>query len=263
MRKFRETGVVENVKIARDIYRLKLKIPDIVNSVEPGQFLNVYFQDSPKIFPRPFSIAGVDDNNILIIYKVVGSQTEKMSYWQKGFKIKVLAPLGNSFELDSENDVSYVLVAGGVGVAPLMFLRDSLFLMGITPHFFIGAKNINELPIAEDTKSKLYLSTDNGSLGFAGNVVKHFKSMLGSIPKPVSIYACGPNQMNKAMAKLGIEQGMKLQVSLERVMACGLGICQGCAMNIMSTTSDSHYSLVCKDGPVFKGEEIILTANER
>jgi len=258
MRKFKETGVVENIKVAEDIYRMKLKISDIVNSLNPGQFLNIYFQDSPRIFPRPFSIAGVDGDNILIFYRIVGSQTEKMSYWQKGFKIKVLAPLGNSFELDSENNVSYVLIAGGVGIAPLMFLRDRLFLMGITPYFFIGAKNRNELPIAEDTKSKLYLSTDDGSLGFAGNVVKHFKSMLGYIPKPVSIYACGPDQMNKAMARLGIEQEMKVQVSLERVMACGLGICQGCAVKTRDISGNNHYSLVCKDGPVFKGEEIIF-----
>lgn len=258
MRRFKETEVLENVKIAKDIYRLKLNIPDIVDSAEPGQFLNIYFQDSSNIFPRPFSIAGIDGDNILILYKVVGKQTEKMSSWQKGYETKVLGPLGNSFDLSSDSDISHVLIAGGVGVAPLMFVRDRLFLMGITSHFFIGLKNKSELPIIEKTKSKLYISTDDGSVGFAGNVVDHFKSMLNSIKKPVSVYACGPDEMNKALVNMEVEPGMKVQVSLERVMACGLGICQGCAIKTRDVSGNNHYSLVCKDGPVFKGEEIIF-----
>ncbi len=258
MRKFKETTVVENVKVTEDIYRLKLNIPDIVNSVEPGQFLNIYFQDSPNIFPRPFSIAGIDGDNILILYKVVGKQTEKMSSWQKGYETKVLGPLGNSFDLSSDSDISHVLIAGGVGVAPLIFVRDKLSLMEITPYFFIGAKNKSELPIIKDPKSKLYLSSDDGSAGFAGNVVDHFKSMINSIKKPVSVYACGPDEMNREVAKLGVERRMKVQVSLERVMACGLGICQGCAIKTKDISGNNYYSLVCKDGPVFKGEEVVF-----
>jgi len=258
MRKFTETEVVENVNIAKDIYRLKLNIPDIVKSVEPGQFLNIYFQNSPNIFPRPFSIAGIDDDNILILYKVVGKQTEKMSSWQKGYKTVVLGPLGNSFDLSSDNDISHVLVAGGVGIAPLMFVCDKLSLMGINPYFFIGAKNKNELLIIEDPKSRLYISTDDGSAGFAGNVVDHFKSVINSIKKPVSVYACGPDEMNKALVNMGVVPGIRVQVSLERVMACGLGICQGCAIKTKDISGNNYYSLVCKDGPVFKGGEIIF-----
>ncbi len=254
--KYYITGKVqENTAVAEDIYLSVVQAPEIARQCQPGQFINIYFSDSPKIFPRPFSVAGVDADNIRILYKVVGSQTTLMSQWQIDQQVKLLGPLGNCFDINYP-EIEHILLGGGVGAAPLMFLRDVLYIRGIMPKFYLGAKTKNQLPFIEDEKSQLKLSTDDGSMGMKGSVIENLWDYLKDTTQPVQVYGCGPDPMMTALKKMKFSNNVNVFVSLEKTMACGLGLCQGCIVRNADENHEKHYSLVCKDGPVFNLNEI-------
>jgi len=253
------TGVVQsNQQVAKEIFLAKIHTPIIARNCSPAQFVNFYFPDSMKLFPRPFSIAGKEGENILLLYKIVGSQTALMSQWSKGIELKLLGPLGNTFNITKWQYTNYILLAGGVGAAPLLFLRDELSAEGIKPYFFIGAKTNSELPLNQDEKSRLLLSTDDGSAGFQGTVTEHFIHLLNQFSAASVVYACGPEAMLKALKQYNLPEYIDIFVSLEKVMACGLGLCQGCVVRMNSPNGEKCYSLVCKDGPVFNLKDVQL-----
>lgn len=256
MKKYQESTVVKNDKVAENIYQLELETKANLDLIEPGQFLNIYFQDPTKIFPRPFSFAGIENDIIVILYKVVGSLTKFMSSWGKGYRVKILYPLGNSFKISSNKHISHIIVGGGIGVAPLIFLKNRMNSMGIRPYFFIGMQNKASHFLPYESDNQLFFSCDDGSMGFKGNVVDCLKKEFDRIPLQKVIYSCGPDNMNKSIAQFGKENNAEVQVSLERLMACGLGLCQGCAIKTANREKGFKYSLVCKDGPVFNAEEI-------
>jgi len=252
-------GIIQsNQQVAKEIFLAKIYTPVIAQNCSPAQFINIYFPDSVKLFPRPFSIAGRDGENILLLYKVVGSQTALVSHWSKGTELKLLGPLGNPFKITMQQSTNYILLAGGVGAAPLLFLRDELSAEGIKPYFFIGAKTNSELPLSQDEKSHLLLSTDDGSAGFQGTVIKHFIHLLNQFTAPSIVCACGPEAMLKALKQSNLPEYFDVFVSLEKMMACGLGLCQGCVVKMNSPNGEKFYSLVCKDGPVFNLKDVQL-----
>ncbi|MFA4838245.1 MAG: dihydroorotate dehydrogenase electron transfer subunit [Candidatus Neomarinimicrobiota bacterium] len=259
MRNLTEAIVLENNAVAKNIYRMTLKCPEISRSAQPGQFVNIYFSDRIRIFPRPFSVAGATDEILTLIYRVVGAQTHQMAAWKDGQTVRILGPLGNQFSVES-SVVSHVLVGGGVGVAPLMFLAEKFLQNGIDPLFFLGVKNRDEMPDAKlfGRLQTFYPSSDDGTTGFHGTAVDNFLSRLPQMGKPIVVYACGPEKMNAALARLAEEYRFVCQISFERVMACGLGLCQGCTVKKNSTDAEAGYLLVCKDGPVFRSEEVIF-----
>jgi len=248
--------VQSNQKVADQMFLATIEVPEIARQCLPGQFVNIYFPDSVKLFPRPFSIAGVSGKSILILYKVIGSQTTLMSRWQIGHQVKLLGPLGNSFSISEEKSIKYVLLAGGVGAAPLMFFRDELVKKNIKPYFFIGAKTKSELPIIKDGKSDLILTTDDGSKGLKGTVIEHFEDFLKNIRLSVSLNVCGPDPMMSTLKNISFPDNVTINVSLEKTMACGLGLCQGCVVKTTSGKNNGHYALVCKDGPVFNLNDV-------
>jgi len=256
MKHYRTTEVVSNRNIARGLWLMKFKCPDL--EAHAGQFLNVYFNQRPQLFPRPFSIAGYRDDNLLILYKVVGQLTESMSQWKRRQPVRILAPLGNAFSLaDAEMGVLHILVGGGVGAAPLMFLRDELLARGVQPVLYLGARTADELPLHKEPRAVLRLSTDDGSSGFKGTVVAHLQNDLKTFNRPVQLYACGPAKMLGALIRLSYEERFPIQVSVETLMACGLGLCQGCAIHVRRNGNE-EFALVCKDGPVFNGHELLI-----
>jgi dihydroorotate dehydrogenase electron transfer subunit len=192
-----------------------------------------------------------------MLYKVVGKGTAELSEKRKGESLYVLGPLGKAFEL-SGSDKSSILVAGGIGVAPLFFLyqKNSInkvkFLAGFgSSDEIIQAKSVLDLEI------DLNIATDDGSEGYKGMVTgllndylmqKEFKTDF------LSLYACGPLPMLKKVAGMAQEIGLYCYVSLETRMACGLGACQGCA--VRSSSQGNSYLHVCKDGPVFSVRDI-------
>lgn len=259
MRHLTKTIILENNAVAKNIYRMTLKCPEISRSAQPGQFVNIYFSDQIRIFPRPFSIAGATDEFLTLIYRVVGVQTSQMAGWKIGQTVKILGPLGNQFTVDVSVD-NHVLIGGGVGVAPLIFLADKILQGGIEPQFFLGVKNRDEMPDGKlfGQLQVFHASSDDGSIGFHGTVVDNFLSHLPGIKKSVAIYACGPEKMNAALAQLAGERRYDCQISFERLMACGLGLCQGCTVKKNSTDAETGYLLVCKDGPVFRSDKVMF-----
>lgn len=259
MRSLINGTVLDNRQIAEDIYRATIVTPEIAGAALPGQFINVYFPDSVKIFPRPFSIAGADDSNIELLYKVIGSQTELMSHWKAGDPVKILGPLGNSFEIPAP-EAEIVLLAGGVGAAPLLFFRDRLSESGVKPKFFLGAQTQNQLPLRIDAKSELIIVTDDGSCGRQGLVTAVFHEYIAAIDSPLAVYACGPDAMLQALQPMLENSNLIVFVSLEKTMACGLGLCQGCIVKNAGHRGGGDYSLVCRDGPVFNLRDIVFNA---
>jgi len=247
--------VVENREIAENIYKAAISVPEIAKQCSPGQFVNVYFPDSVRIFPRPFSIAGVEKDNILLVYKVVGAQTNLMRRWKPDERVKILGPLGNCFDYNEQKGEP-ILLGGGVGAAPLMFLRDRLFQEGIRSKFFLGAQTKSQLPFITDVKSELIIATDDGSIGSKGFITDRLIEYIRELKKPATLFVCGPEPMMKTLKAASIPENVSVFVSLEKTMACGLGLCQGCIVKSVSGSTHKHYSLVCKDGPVFNLNDI-------
>ncbi len=253
MKQICQTKILENKQLAEKYWKLSFLCPDIAKAAKPGTFIEVYFRNSVKLFPRPFSIANATDDAVELIYKVVGTQTEKMTHWKAGEKKEILGPLGNTFTIE-DNIKTHILVGGGVGLAPMVFLSKELERQHANYVFFSGGRNDKEF--FPNLGDKVYISTDDGSRGFHGNVVQNLKKKIRYFPKPSVIYACGPEKMSEAVNEFAKKQQIPTQISMETLMACGMGLCQGCAIKIYDKTGKDKISLVCTDGPVFKGEDI-------
>jgi dihydroorotate dehydrogenase electron transfer subunit len=252
MKYFTSGTIISNQKVAENIYLMQLDTAQIATCAQPGQFINIYFNDLLKLFPRPFSIAGIADDSIKILYKIVGSQTTIMKGWKKQDQVKLLGPLGNTFIINQDLACAHILLGGGVGAAPLLFLADRLRRLQREVTFFLGFKTKSEIfSFNFDDPNKILLSTDDGSLGFTGNTLQHFNSYHSLYSPCTQVYSCGPELMMKAVVKFCNTHKINCQVSLETIMACGLGLCQGCAVKHRNS-----YKLVCKDGPVFDSKEI-------
>ncbi len=254
MKIIEKNGIVELVEeIQTDIFILKVKAPQIAAEAKPGEFCNIKVSDS--IFPflrRPFSICDVEDDTISFQFNLVGEGTKILSQKEKGEVLDIIGPLGVGFNLlgDFEN---VIIVAGGIGAAPFPFLIKNIS-DGKNIVSFVGGRSKKD--IIKYKLKNIIASTDDGSEGFHGNVVQLLDSEIHKYDKNNSkIFACGPNPMLRALSKYSIEKGFDCEISTESVMACGFGICQGC--NIEGIHSD-RFLLVCKDGPVFKAEDVIL-----
>ncbi len=256
MKKYLSSKIISNQQLSKSFFQMDINCPEIVKISEPGQFVNIYFSGDKKIFPRPFSIAGAKNGILKIVYKVVGSQTLQMSRWKSGHDLKILGPLGNKFSIKTGG--THVLIGGGVGIAPMLFLKDSLVTKNSKPYLLIGARNKDEMFLFEDYESELNLSTDDGSHGFRGNVVSYFQALVDSMEKPLHVYCCGPDKMLEVLAAYCKKMKFDLQVSIEKVMACGMGLCQGCATKTKTESGEIKYSLVCKDGPVYNAGDVFF-----
>lgn len=215
------------------------------------------------LLSRPFSICNLIYTDgmatgLELLCKVVGNGTAALSQVKKGTHLTVLGPLGNGFDVTG-NDRSICLVAGGIGVAPLVLLGQTLIDKGIAPEnitVFMGGYSQTDLLCQDDFQSmgiQLILTTDDGSSGAKGLVTVPLKTRIQTQP-PDMIYACGPSGMLKAVAELSRHYQVRCQLSIETVMACGVGACLGCAVEIRQPSA--KYLHTCIDGPVFNADEI-------
>lgn len=257
-----KSKILENKKIKNNYFKMLIFSPSISKYACAGQFLNIKITHNySPLLRRPFSIHRIQGENIEILYKVVGKGTEILSQKKPNESIDIIGPLGNGFELISYN-LTPIIVSGGMGVAPLVFLAEKLFKnpkskIKNIPLVLLGAKTKEDILCEEEFKKlgcKVEISTDDGSYGFKGKVTDLLKYLLSTrnYYKLSTIYACGPRPMLKEIATISKRFNIPAQVSLEEHMACGIGICLGC-----SVKTKSGYKRVCKDGPVFKVEEII------
>ena len=244
-------------------------------NVKPGQFVMLRVTDSfDPLLRRPFGVFDVLQGNggVELFYKVVGKGTSIMSGLMPGDTVDVLGPLGNGFPMPSAKE-NLVMVAGGVGVAPFYLLAKNAIKKNVSVTLLYGARNSKELKIAADFKKigvKVRLATEDGSIGKKGFVTSLleeelkvpplYKGGAGGIKRNTVVYACGPIGMLKEASRVSKGKGVNCYVSLERGMACGIGVCLGCAVSVSKCSGgveiEKGYKMVCSDGPVFKSEVI-------
>src|SRR3989338_257824 len=258
--------ITSNKKISPTSWEMKLTCPGIAQEAKPGQFVMVRTgNDFDAFLRRPLSIHDIKNSSSLeLLYKVVGRGTEIMTGFKKGDNIDILGPLGNGFNAGNGLE-SAVLIAGGIGIAPLVFLLRSLIKKGIKKkniHFLYGAKNKSEilcLNLIKNLGAKILIATEDGSLGEKGMINNQLEKLLRTLTKEkskTSIFASGPNNMLKGVSSVAEEYEIPCQISFEANMACGFGVCLGCAVKIENNDNGSRYKMVCKDGPVFDAGEI-------
>jgi len=252
-----QANVLSNDEIARNIYELKLHAPEIAAMHQPGHFINILPNpEGAPLWRRPFSIARIEEKHIIIIYKAIGIGTHQMAVLQHGDTADILGPLGNTFTLNISEKTIPLIIGGGLGLAPLISLRDHFVNQGIRPVIFAGAMTRTEHYYTEDQESEIRLTTDDGTLGLRGFVTDSLLDFLESYDpgQDLFAYSCGPEPMMSKVASICSERNIPLELSIEREMACGIGLCQGCA--IEQNPPHKKYALVCKDGPVFNAKAL-------
>ncbi len=248
-----KSEIIENSQIAEGIWRMVFKSSEIADRyLGAGQFVSILADNSwQHPIRRPMSIAEVKDNEISIIYKVFGSVTQALTQLKTKDYIDVLGPLGNTFNVDY-NSIYPILIGGGIGLSPILNLSKCFEKNGITVTTIIGAKTSEEHFLKHNPVENIFLSTDDGTEGINGTVVDALKIVLKDVKNP-KIFACGPEPMLFSIQKMLEKYSIPAQFSVESYMACGVGICQGCAIPKLH---EDGYHLVCKDGPVFETNEV-------
>ena len=244
--------ILANEAINANVKRMVIEAPQIAEAAQPGQFVHVKKPDSVNFLRRPFSIADADRENgtITLIYRIVGKGTAEYAAMKVGEAFSILGPIGNGFAL---KDGRPLLVGGGVGIAPLIYLSRQL--KDKKPILLIGGKNKDEVfweKYLQEFADKIYITTDDGSVGFKGFTVQLLPQILAE-NNIEHIYTCGPNIMMEGVAKLAHKHDIDCQVSLEKRMACGIGVCLGCTFEGKLTGKRRK---VCTEGPVFASKEV-------
>ena len=245
--------IVTNTEIAPGIYSMTIHMPEAAKNAHPGQFVMVYTGKGELLLPRPISICDADGEVLRLVYQVVGKGTEAMAQMQHGGYVKILAPLGKGFFLSPEAArtplKSVALVGGGIGTPPLLLLAKKLKAQGAYVDVYLGFR-ANPILTAEfkAIADNLHIATEDGSVGHKGNILE----VLQQKSQPYDeILACGPRPMLGALANYAQSKGILCQVSMEERMACGLGTCVGCVLEISGT-----YLRICTEGPVFYSDKI-------
>ena len=226
---------------------IKLTHSEPLPEMLPGQFVEVRVDDSPSTFlRRPISINNVDyeRNELWLLVAAVGDGTRRLQQLRSGDTLNCVLPLGNSFTLPEKPGAKALLVGGGVGVAPLLYLGRKIKAMGMQPTFLLGArtaKDVLEKPLFEEV-GRVLITTEDGSEGEKGFVTNH--SVLASENFDL-ISTCGPKPMMMAVARYAYKNDIECEVSLENKMACGVGACLCCVEKTVEGNK-----CVCKDGPV-------------
>jgi len=247
--------ILYNKKIKGVFWHCSFRAPELSARVMPGQFVNVRLTEGYQpLLRRPFSVHDAGEGKFTVMYQVVGEGTALFSRQKPGKELDIIGPLGNGFSLSFLSQGSYtILVAGGMGVAPLLFLAKRI---ATKPLVLIGAKTKTQILCEKDfidAGCSVKIATDDGSRGFKGYVSGLLEKELSAIARraPV-IYACGPRPMLKEVSGVANRQMIPAQLSLEEHMACGIGACLGC---VVSTRSG--FKRVCKEGPVFAADELM------
>jgi dihydroorotate dehydrogenase electron transfer subunit len=270
-----DAEITRNDQLTSDIFSLILYSPLISKEAKPGNFLQIKISDTDfPLLRRPFSIANrIDNDSVEIIYKIKGLGTNLLLKKRIGGKINLIGPLGNSFTICQSEvtsplqknlgiDSNTLLIAGGMGIAPLIFLASILKEMGINFQIFYGAKTKSELiyiDLLRTYTDNVSLITDDGSSGKKGLVtefvVKELKNekYVSTHHNKLKFYTCGPHPMLKEICRICNQLSIDCEISLEENMACGFGACMGCVTNTLT-----GYKRVCYDGPVFEAKELIF-----
>lgn len=246
--------VAEICDIAYGMKRMALKAREIALEAKPGQFVMVATGNPGAILRRPLGVSGVDVKAGLLVlrFAVAGKGTAWLAERRVGDELQVSGPFGRGFTI---RDGRHLLVGGGTGIAPLLFLKDEIVRAGGTAVMVVGAKDKACLMESDTLTSSCVIATEDGSLGEAGFVTGPVEKLIKE-GKFDSVMACGPVPMLRAVRDLAAAAGLPLKVSLESHMGCGTGACNGCTCG--ESEKDGRWMKVCKDGPVFQAGEVQL-----
>jgi dihydroorotate dehydrogenase electron transfer subunit len=259
--------VLANRRLSDDYNVLALDAPPIAAAAQPGQF--VMLKAAAGVDPllrRPFSVFEIlrDDsgtpNAITVLSKRIGASTRLMYDAEPGGVMACLGPLGRPFALVQPPSQAW-MIAGGVGLAPFATLAEALTARGVTSTLFYGARRGEDLFYLDMFRAlgvELVLTTEDGSAGERGRVVAPLDRRLAALAPdlPLMLYACGPEAMLAATARVAARHGRPCQVSVERIMGCGLGGCYSCVVPMRSDDGGFHHVRSCMTGPVLPADQI-------
>ncbi len=237
--------IFENREISKTIFKMTIK-GDFQG--KPGQFYMLRAWNRQPFLSRPISIHNLDGEKLEFLYEIRGEGTELLSQLKKDDNIELLGPLGNGFDIDNIKG-KVAIVAGGIGAAPMYYLAKELNNCEVD--FYAGFRQraylVDEI---KNIAKEAYISTDSGEYGHKGFITDIFESKKYDI-----IFSCGPSIMMDKVIRSSLMNNKKIYISQENHMACGIGACLGCTCK-----TNSGMKTVCKDGPVFKGEDVIIHA---
>jgi dihydroorotate dehydrogenase electron transfer subunit len=250
--------LLRTTQVAENVYTIEVTSESIARSVLPGQFLNIKPNGSnDPLLRRAYSVHRVRGDVVEVIFNVVGVGSAILAAKRPGDKVDLLGPLGVPFHIEGDYERA-ILLSGGVGIAPMPILGDALAAAGKDVVNIHGARRRSL--VADDGRLvNARFATDDGSLGIKGTVVDALDAYLAEevdANTKVRLFACGPNRMLGALGEYSNAHGLPLEVSLECQMACGIGICQGCPVEM--ATGERKYTLVCTHGPNYDFNDIVL-----
>jgi dihydroorotate dehydrogenase electron transfer subunit len=250
------TGTVAKNRIVDEsIHIIGLEVPGFNGIAEPGQFAMLKADDGYDPFlRRPYSIFGCSEGSMDFLVKIVGAGSECIALKPEGSELTLLAPLGKGFSLAEKGQ--HIIVAGGMGIAPLWFLASTMQHRNVAFSLIFGEQTHSQLGHMVDARfENARLVTDDGSYGSRGLATETLSSLMDEhAEEEITVYGCGPGAMLERLADIVKEKGVRAYISLETRMACGLGVCLGCSVK---KNDGSGYITVCRDGPVFNAEEVI------
>jgi dihydroorotate dehydrogenase electron transfer subunit len=256
-----ECGALRRKEVIHpEIFDLWLECPEVAHQSHAGQYLHLLIKGATGVtLRRPLSIAGIEGGLIRLLVRIVGEGTSALAAVPVGTIMDVIGPLGIPFDYSKVSQA--LLVGGGIGGAPLLFLQDELIGKSIPTDYFLGAKTQDEYPLdpEEVERRSIFAATDDGTFGSAGFVSLQVNQWLQHHDHAgVRVYSCGPLLMMREVDRICRLYDLPHQASLENRMGCGIGVCQGCAVRVNDGKGDPRggYRLVCKDGPVFDAMEI-------
>ena len=241
--KILKSRVTENKLVTGNVFRLSAEFQA---DIKPGQFFMLKTLDNAFLLPRPISVNDVNGNILTLLYRIEGQGTKKISSLSANDEIQLFGPLGNGFDTEIlEGKIG--LVEGGIGVAPLLYLSK---ILGKKADVYLGYKDMDNIYLYDEFKifaNKTILVTEDGSLGEKGFVTDYV-----DYEEYDFVVTCGPEIMMNKIVNNCRNKNIKCFVSLERRMACGMGVCLGCTVE----TKDGN-KRACKEGPVFDSDELL------
>lgn len=236
-------GKILNIEtVAKDM--VKMQFATELESILPGQFVSILIPN--KTLRRPFSVADFAKGVITVIFKVKGDGTNYLKSLKTGDIIDYLAPLGNTFSLANSGEKA-LLIGAGIGIAPMLYLNKTLRQNGAETFLISGFRNEEEA----------INGSDKTVIG--GSVLDNIQNIIDEF-KPEIIYSCGPKIVLQMVCDIAKRNGIKAEIAMEKVMACGIGVCRGCVIKLKDISEDGFgvkNASVCADGPVFNGAEVI------
>jgi dihydroorotate dehydrogenase electron transfer subunit len=250
--------VISGIEVMPETHLIWLEAPEIAAAARPGQFLMVGCGED-TLLRRPISVHRVEGDRLALLVAAVGKGTRWLSGRKSGDTIDIFGPMGNGFTVNPETQ-NLLLVAGGIGIAPLIFLTDAALAEGKIVTIIMGASTVDcLLPVSFSQKQfdrgtlpanvHVINATDDGSEGFKGMATDLIPAYADSADQ---IFACGPSEMYRTMSRMPELENKHVQISLEIMMGCGMGVCYGCTIR-----TKQGIRQVCRDGPVFDLREII------